>query len=282
MSTTILKEYDLKKLESLCKDYKYLSIQDVNDHKIQPFNQQGTNIKEQFKKCVQRLNSEAVPEGYYYFCFANSLRQSGNPDKFIYRKGNVSADALSDHQKFIFPNGTSKNELISVQSALAYITQIAELKTENNSLKMENKALKDENVVLNAELEEAYRSEDAEEEEGVGEGKGPLSDVKSFLNDQGPTIMGFMDRFFELQDKKLNLQEKIYASGNGKPQKKRIIKKMEPGSEEHLNLIRKLWKDDDDDRMNKELDILEEKNPEAYKLICVELEIQDDGEENAE
>lgn len=281
MSTTILKEYDQKKLEDLCKEYKYLSIYDVNNKKIQPYNQQGVPIKEHFKICIKRLNSEAVPEGYYYFCFANSLRQSNSPDKFIYRKGNVSADALSDNQKFIFPNGSNKNDLLSVQSALAYITQIAELKTENNRLTMENKQLLDENTVLKAELAEADRSADAEEE-GVGEGDGSLADVKSFLNDQSPTIINFMDRYFELQEKKLNLQEKIHVNGSGKAQHKRNIKKIEPGSAEHLNLIRTLYKNNDDDRMNKELDVLEEKNPEAYELICNELDIQDDGQEQGE
>ena len=281
MSTQILKEYSQRELENLCKDYKYVGVQDVNGNKIQPFNQYGVNVKDHLKKCFKRMESEAVPVGYYYFCFSNSPRQSQNPDKFIFKKGNVSQDMLSDNSKHFFvQNGNTKQDLLSVQSALGYITQIAELKTENNRLAMENKALIDENTVLKAELEEAERS--AEAEEGLSD-KGGMNGVGEFLKDQSPALMGIAERFFDLQEKKLDyLTKRDLSRPKQNPASKKRILKMEIGSEQHLDLIRKLYNAGNDEKMNKELDKLEEKNPEAYQAILTELNLNEEGGEEHE
>lgn len=272
-NTEILKEYSIKDLKDFCKSYKCFSIQDINGKRITGWNTPKVDIEKHFKECLDRFNSKFVPDGYYYFCFSTAHRYNkDNYDKYLHLKGTAPNEGpvFNNHNKGM----ESKNDLISVTSALGYITQIAELKTEVNRLSMEVKRLTDENAVLEAELEEAER-------EGLSEGK--ADGIKEYLKETSPGLMALADRFFANQDKKLDLEFKKLELGINPAQKKtvkRTIKVFETGSDEHLNFIRLLHKNEKSDELDKELDKLEAQNPEAYQKICTELNLFEDETDN--
>lgn len=283
MNTEILKEYNLGQIHEIAKNYKFVQIEDVNGKKITTWNSTNTPLTPHLKECIKRLKMDIVPNGYYYFCFTISkhLCKDG-ADKYLYLKGKApEQNPLQDNQQM----QTSKNELLSVQSALNYITQIAELKTENNRLTMLNKQLTDENAVLTAELEELERESD-----GLSDGK--ANGTLEYLKETAPSLMALADRFFEHQDKRLALDERklnlgIQTPGSNTqqtPSKKRVIKKIEfePGSEQHIKHIRFLFEQNKEDALNIELDKIEILNPELYNELCTEFNLIEDENSNAE
>lgn len=277
METQLVKVHTQKEIEDIAKNYKLCTVEDMNGKKVTSWNTIKKPIKDHLKECFKRLELDIYPQGYYNICFAQAVRyQKDHNDKYIYCKGTPPKEFPQQNNFSHLSNTTNKNELLSVTSALAYITEIAELKTEKNRLEMELKNLKEENVALEAELAEYER----EEESGLSEKKG--SDTMEFLKDQAPTIMATIDRFFEFQDKKLNLEEKKLNIGKtlNKDPVKRSIKKFEIGSDEHLNYIRLCHKQEKEEQMNKELDKLEAQAPEKYELICNELNLFEDETNN--
>lgn len=278
MDATLIKEYTVKELQEFAKSYKQVSVQDMSGKRICAWNA-NKPIETHLKECIKRVQNDITPEGYYYFCFSQAPRfNKDNFTKYLFRKGTPPqhSNPLNDNSNQM----QNKNDLLSVSSALQYITQIAELKVNNQVLEMEVKRLKDENAVMSAELEEFER------EEGVSEGKG--SDVVEYLKETAPSLMALADRFFIHQDKKLELENRKLDNGvktEGAEKKttlKRTIKIFETGSPEHLSYIKLLYNQEKEDEMNKELNKLELLNPEEYQKICTELNLFEDETEQPE
>lgn len=281
MATELVKVHTLKEIQDIAKNYKLCTIEDMNGKKITTWNNIKKPVKEHLADCLSRLKLDIYPNGYYQVCFAQAVRfQKDHSEKYIICKGTPPSEPPQyNPQQNKNGMNDNKNDLLSVTSALNYITQIAELKTENNRLTMENKQLKDEIAVLEADLEEYER------EDGLAEGN-KTTDTMQFLKEQGPTLMNALDRYFELQDKKLVLEEKKIDKGLISNPKKNVVrrevKKFEPGSVDHLNYIRLLYKEQKEDLMNKEIDKLELLAPEQYQAICTELNLFEDENENTE
>jgi len=277
MKSELIKEYNLGQINELAKNYKFVQVEDLNGKKITTWNSTGVPIVNHLKECIKRLKMDIVPNGYYYFSFTIAKHLcKDNADKYLYLKGKAPAEnPLQDNNQM----QTNKNDLLSVTSALNYITQIAELKTENNRLTMELKNSKDENALLTAEVEEYEREAD---EKGLSTGgeKGTME----FLKDQAPTLMALADRFFEQKDKALALEARKLDLGIGIPQKKRVVKKLEyqPGSEEHLKYLRLLFAEDKEEILNSELDKLEISHPDLYLELCTEFNLIEDETNNGE
>lgn len=272
MSAQILKEYSKKEIEDLAKEYKLVAVFDTNDKRIKGYNNYQKPIKEHLAECFKRLSSPAVADGYYYFCFTTTPAHTKEPDKYLYLKGQANPQALSEMNN---QPTQSKNDLISVQSALNYITEIANLKVQVSTLEMEVKRLKEENAELAAELETS-------EEEGLSQEK--PSDTLTYLKESAPAFLAIAERYFNIEEKKLDHQIKTQQSApiQQQPIKKRVIKKFEfaPGSEQHLNLIRSYYKAENETALNIELDKLETANPEVYKQIITELNLVEDENSN--
>lgn len=271
--TQILKEYSPKELEELSKNYQLVSVQDSNGKKIIPWTPSSKTIKQHLADCFKRLQMEINPDGFYFFCFAQNRRATvDNFDKYLYKKGNPKAETIHQALNENKNQTQTNNDVLSFTSALGYITKIAELTSEVNTLKAENQRLKDENAVLDAECEEM--------EKGLSEnGK---SDTMTFLKDAQPGILSALDRYFELQDRKLNIQEKTIGKGSLKKViiKRKPVQNFEIGSDEHLEYIRKLYTDKQLEIMDKEIDKLEGTHPEQYELICKELNLFEDENGN--
>lgn len=275
-NTQIVKVHTQKEIEDIAKNYKLCTIEDMNGKKVTTWNSIKKPIKDHLRDCFKRLELNIYPNGYYNICFAQAVRfQKDHNDKYIYCKGKAPSEPPQQHFSNNSNNAMNKNDLLSVQSALGYITQIAELTTEKNRLEMELRNAKEEIVVLEAELAEYER-----DDEGLSDKK--QSDTMQFLKDQAPQIMGVFDRYFELQDKKLSIEDKKLTLGKtpNKDPVKRTIKKFEIGSDEHLNYIRLLFKQEKEDQMNKELDKLELQTPDKYEIICNELNLFENENDN--
>ena len=271
-----IETYTLKQIQDFAKEYKFCSLTDVNGHQKMNWNGYSTPMKEHFPKCLKRLDSVALPKGYYYFCFSNSMKKTGDPDRFLVCKGDPS-----DKSIIIHPNGNNLQNnfqienALTMEQALKYITEISELKVSNSILERENKELKDRNEVL----EGWFASE--EDEDGLNDDDKKNStgeNILTYLKDSKPEFVALFDRFFEDKEKTRQLEYAKLNGGKKADEQKRIIKKFEVGSEAHLKLIRAFYKSGDDDKLNKELDKLEGEKPEIYSEICKESNITDDGE----
>ena len=273
-NTQLIKEYTIKELQDLSKNYKLCMIEGLNGIKLTTWNPIKIPIKDHFNKCVERFCSKITPDGYYYFCFSQAVRfNKDGSTKYLIKKGTPPQLEEKPHNEM----QNNKNDLLSVTSALAYITQIAELRVSLQVAEMELKRVKDENAVLEAEIEEYER------EEGLSDNK--TNGITEYLKETAPSLMALADRYFEHQDKKLNLEQQRIDKGINTPiQKenppkqpiKRNIKVFESGSEEHLNYIRLLYNNQNEEQLNKELNKIEITHPIQYQNICNELNLFED------
>lgn len=277
--TQILKEYSIKEIEKFLPDYRLIKIEDVNGREIVNYNNPSTDIKKHWQHALKRFNSDLIPDDYYYICLSLTARKAKDPDKFLVKKGNPTQDQPN---KSIQQPQTTKNDLITVNAALDYITQIANLKTEIVRLEFENKKLKEECAELSAEIEEL-------EEKGDGLSENKANSTVEYLKETSPALMALADRFFEMQDKKFNLENRKLDLGYRPTQEKKdertkqevkrpkpSVKTFETGSEQHLQYIRLLYNNDKAEQLNKELDKLEQQAPEQYEAICNELNLFED------
>lgn len=266
----IMKEYTLKEITDLSKNYSLVCIQNDKGKKLVSWTPSTKKIEKHLKECIDRIKLDIYPEGFYFFCFAiNRNATVDNYDKYLFKKGNPKPETLHHAINTNNTNTNSAENILDVKSALGYITKIAELTAEVNALKAENKRLTDENAVLDAELQEAER-------EGLSD-EGKTGQVMEYLKESSPALLSAVDRYFELQEKKLGLEEKKLSTIGTlkKVEIKRPGKRPDvvTGSEDHLNLIRKLYELKNETLLNKELDLLEKENPEIYEKICIELNL---------
>lgn len=267
----IMKEYTFKEITDLSKNYSLVCIQNDKGKKLVSWTPSTKKIATHVKECIDRIQLEIYPEGFYFFCFAqNRNGTKDNYDKYLYKKGNPKPETL--HHP-VQTNNNNSQDILSVSSALGYIQKIADLNAEVSTLKMEIQRLKDENAVLDAELEQA-------ENEGLSDNNKP-GELLEYAKETTPTLLSALDRYFELQEKKLGLEEKkITKIGTLKKIEKRPVKRPDvvTGSDEHLNLIRKLYENKNEILLNKELDILEKADPDKYEKICIELNLFEEDE----
>lgn len=260
-----LKEYTLKDVEQRIDNYRLIKMVDFNENEVFPFNQPTLSAKDQFKRITKRFNSDMIPDGYYFIYCCISTRRSKNPDKFLIKKGNPQqpTDKTVTIQR---PNELSKNEIISVTAALDYITQIATLKNEITRLELENKQLKEECAELSSELEEL------QDGEGLSEDKS-ANTVTEYLKETAPTLIALADRYFNLQEKKIQLEANKQTFKRIAPKKPINKETLKIGSAEHIELIKKLYNESNTEALDKELDKLEQQNPEQYEILCNELNL---------
>jgi hypothetical protein len=278
-----MKTYTFAQLRKLCRDqdYKMAALQGPQGDRVVPFNQYkktGSNLEGQFKIIETRLKAEHNPDGVYFVLLAYNIKSAQNPQSFPITKGKVTPEDLSEAEKktiTLSPVVFEKPEnILSHDAALKYMQEISDLKTQVATLQMQ----------LNSALQtiEEYELEEEENELAEGESKNPLLKM---LGDALPTITQTLDRHYDLQEKKLHLEElRLNGKTNGGapgPQRKEIL----PGSQEHLDVIEMYWEKEKDlenqPRLNKELDKLQAANPDLYKKVLDKLGIsEEEGAEN--
>ncbi len=266
---------ELKKI-AVKQGYKLASLENDQGERLQFNNTLKTKIDTHLRTLEERLKSDLYPNGVYYICFAQSINKARNPDKYPIVKGKITKE-LSEQLTVRETNKpqiitTVHTDVLTYEQALKMQQTISDLRADVKSLQLENEYLKQEI----ADMEN--------EEPELQEGNKTVSNIKSFLDESLPSIMSVADKFFANQDRKLALEEKkLDMKKTVVHTAKRTL--IEPGSQEHLALIRSLNTSKDPtsgERLNKELDKLEVANHAMYLKLCEELGITEEEEEEEE
>ncbi len=262
------------KKQAAKQHYKMAALEDSSSKRLQPFNKPTTSITTQLNNIEERLNNDLFEDGFYYILMAQSINGAKNPDRYKIQKGTVKIDANhTPHVQHIIT--TPAQEVLTYEAALGYQQTISDLRNEIAVLKLENNNLREQ-------------IDELEQESELSEGTPTESNIKVFLNEAMPSITPILDRYFDLEEKKLNIKSKQldnrYSVRNSNNNKNIVRKKIpiKVGSQQHLELIDLYYKKNMDDKLSDELDKLEDFDFNLYKTVCEKLGIEIDEEEEEE
>lgn len=276
--------YTLAKIEAMASKnkMKFAALLSDQDKKIVPFNTNKTTIAQQFKKIDQRLNSEMCQDGFYKICLAESIHGTKDATEFLIVKGDPKKLSRDNENKGITiinpPSASEPSEKIGLTEAVKLYATISQLEAK---VLFQNAEI----ARLNKEIEEMDSMELADNKPSSIESFGAM------MKDIMPGVTGSIEKYFELEERKLALKEKQASAPSARSETKKpytgkvIIRKPEvkeqeitPGTQEHIIYLEKLLDSDDDDLLNAELDKLEKVNPELYKLFCEQYKITFENE----
>lgn len=267
------KFYDFKKLLPIIKQQKYkmIALENSSGERVYNYNTIKTRAETQLRNIETRLGSEIMPEGCYYVCCALSINKTHTPDRYAIAKGNVPEESIQTRQEPIVVH-TKAEQVLSWEQALELHKELAELKSENQILKNENEIL--------SKLVEEYEAELDEEEDDLEEGEenDALGGTVKFLKEQAPVIKTGIEEWFKIKNRELDLKEKeitgkpSQSSSNKSSSSRRVP--IEPGSDEHLALIDYYCKSENDEKLDAELDKLQEFSQEKYEEVCKKLNLK--------
>lgn len=270
-----MKIYKINELKGLAKKagYKMAALEDSSGKRLLPFNRINVTLDKQFGTIDDKLKSELVADGIYYVVMSNSIAGCKQPDRFAVNKGKVTEEQMQKAENTPIVIHSRAEETLSLSESIDMIR-------ENANLKAENEVLKKTISELEAELEEAELNEGAEEKQPAW---------ATFLMEQAPVLTGLANEYFAQNKRKLDLEERKIEMGvtggssKGRRIKERIKGRVEivPGSQQHLDLIEKYFNEDNDEKLNIQLDKLEAANPDLYAKVCERLgiEIEEETEE---
>lgn len=271
-----MKPYTFAQLKTLVKDqgYKMAALTNQQGEKIVPFNtykKTATNLDAQFQTIQTRLKSDKYPDGVYFVLLTYNIRESGNPHSYPITKGRVSAEELIETEKKITSSPVTiiekANSVLSWESAVQMNKQIAELKAQITQLTFEN-----------AQHQKTINEMQTQEPEGLSEAE-PTNNILKFLSEAMPTFTPLADRFFDLENRKLDLKQMQLQKKNSPPAKQAAERKpITVGSQEHMTIIEHYFNKDDDDKLNDELDKLEAFDKDLYKQVIDKLGMNDQEE----
>lgn len=273
-----MKTYTIKDLKTLStqQGYKLAALENSKGERVQPFNKITVSLTKQFDTITNRLKSDLFDDGLYYVLLSQSISKSKNADRYPIVKGKLTADDLKEHTNPVnIIHTTPAQEVLTYEAALNYQQTISDLKNEISLLKLERTNLMEQ---LQEALDENELSENTQPSENM---------MQTFLKEAMPSVMPVLDRYFDLEEKKLNLLE---LKANKKPTQQKTVfrpqtEKRIPivtGSQQHLELIELYYKKDLDDKLGLELDKLEAHDFELYKKVCEKLgiDISDDDDDD--
>lgn len=271
-----MKTYSIKQLKTIAaqQGYKMAALETSNGERVQPFNKISVPINKQLDTITNRLMADLFEDGIYYVLMAQNINKSKSADRYPTVKGKLNPNDLKE------PVNTPSQPITIVQPAQEVLTYEAALKYQQtiSDLKNDIARLELEKTSLQEQLQEAL-----DENELSGEEMQP-SNLQTFLKEALPSVTPILDRYFDLEEKKLNLlqlkQERkpIQRSSSNKSEHKKIIP-IVTGSQQHLELIELYYNKKLDDKLSKELDKLEDFDYELYKQVCNKLHIEIEEEE---
>lgn len=264
-----MKTYSIPQLKKLAKEqgYKLAALENNQSERLQSFNNLKTTLDKHLNVITSRLNSELYPDGLYYVLLAQSINKTKAPDRYPVVKGVLKPEHLEEKPTVTIIEKPAEN-VLTWSSALEMQAKISELTGRVKQLEFENNLLQSELDAI----------EEAEETEGLSEAK---SGTQMFLSETLPSLMPILDRYFQNEDKKLDLERlKLQQKTKSKIQPQR--KPIQVGSQEHLNIIEHYYNTKQDDKLSRELDRLEQANPELYKQVCTQLGFEFEEEEEEE
>lgn len=255
MKQKIYKFPELKKI-AVEQSYKCAALEDSQGTRIFPYNNYKTKLDKQFQLIQGRLNSDIIPEGIYYVTMAININRTRQPDRYPIVKGDAIPEAIIQ-APLLNENKKAEPSVLSYASALQMQKRISDLENEKIRLEALNENLRAQIAELEKELEAPL-----EEKE---------SSVKTFINEGLPSVMPILDKWFMLEEKKLAVKEKELENKPANAKKRVIRRELPAGSKEHLLLIETLYRANNEEKLNNELDRLEAENKELYLKVCNEL-----------
>lgn len=269
-----MKTYTIPELKRIVKEqnYKTACLENAQGEKVWNFNAVKQDIFKHLDGIEKRMKAEITPDGVYFVCLANSVTKQKSPDRYPITKGNVSVEMLKpmSEKNSVQIIHDKSHEVLTWKEALANAQELAELRAENASLKKQV-------IDLEAELNELPELE---------EQPGMMESGVSFLKEQAPVITSILDEYFKVKNRSLDIEEKkLGLNGhnkqtNGQQTQKRKFKPLVTGSQEHVNYIMALSKNEaNEDKLNVELDKLEAVNEELYKKVCEALGMSTEEEQ---
>jgi hypothetical protein len=272
-----MKTYTIKQLKTLAtqQGYKLAALENSKSERVQPFNKINIALNKQLDTITNRLTSDLFEDGLYYVLLSQSISKSKNADRYPIVKGKLSPDDLKDATTPVnIIHTTPAQEVLTYEAALAYQQTISDLKNEINLLKLERTSLQEQ---LQEALDENELSEPTAPSENM---------MQTFLKETMPSVMPVLDRYFDLEEKKLNLLE--LKAGKKPMQRSNNVQRPQPekriqivtGSQQHLELIEIYYKKNQDDKLGLELDKLEAHDFELYKNVCEKLGIDISDDDN--
>jgi len=280
--------YTIKQLRELATEqsYKFACLFDSKDKKVNNYNTHQMAISKQFGVIENRLKSPVLPDGIYFVGMCEKYGRGQIVDKFPIMKGSgLSQNA--NHYTILQPNNSQTENVLSYESALAMQKENAKLENQVNFLTQQNLLLQDKINDLDSELKESVTTlSEFANPDGTAK-VSPLMEMGknagTWLKEISPMLAPLADRYFDLQEKKIDLEaKKIEAKTNPKQNKPVAEKRIQVGSKEFLDYVRRLHEENDEEELNKCLDLLEQNFNEQYVEICEELDLFDDDDEKSE
>jgi hypothetical protein len=192
---------------------KFLRVTSLDGRVILPFNPIGKNPLTRLTDAEKKLPS--LPDGVYIFQAQDSLSPGAFSHRLLFGKGKYD-----ETQELTISEPPAKSQalpMLSVENALKNVQDSAKATAENEYLKKENEELKRKNEELSEKLKALEYLQTEEEEDGMEEEpEGP--ELTKWLNNTLPTLLPLADRYFDLEEKKLELQKSRLISS---PPKKR-------------------------------------------------------------
>lgn len=266
-----MKTYSITQLKKLSKEqgYKMAALENSEGKRLQTFNTINVKIDTQLQTISNRLSSEIYPDGIYTVLLCRSIHNRQDPDRYQIVKGVLKKEEIKVETPIVLEQKAA--EVLTWEGALKMQQEISNLKSEVQTLKFENN-------LLQSELD------NIEENEGLAEGEQKTADLKSgaqtFLSETVPQFLPLLDRFFDMEEKKLNLRQMEIQSKRRPQQAQR--KPIVIGSQDHLNIIEHYYNKNDNDKLSAELDKLEKNCPDIYLQVCKKLNIDIEEEEEEE
>lgn len=273
-----MKTYSINQLKKLSKEqgYKLAALENATGKRLQSFNKLTTKIDTQLSTIESRLKSEIYEDGVYTILLSRTINNMQDPDRYQILKGVLKPEHIAETTPTPILN-TKAEEVLTWSSALSMQQQISNLTAEVRQLKFENNLLQSQLDAME------------EEETSLADSPGGATELKSgtqtFLSETLPSFLPIIDRYFDQEDKKLELKKlELSAKARAKQATQRIRKPIEVGSQEHMNIIEHYFNTKQEQKLDKELDRLEAVNEALYLEVCKKLgfEVEPGKEEEEE
>ena len=251
--------YTLKDLDKIAKEqgYKFASLVDSRGDILVPFNHNTEALIKRFTEIKKRLNAPALADGYYIVKFKNKQAKKASTDNYMVAKGNPADLLVPDEGQFLSaPEGAKETpDVLSYSQAIENNREIVELQAEVNRLGAELDRANETIEELEQEAEQVELSE--ENKPGSME-----ASAKTYISSLADMLQPVANTYFELEDRKLKLQEAKFVQ-QVQPQQQQQI---EPQQEEYSpELQRAYWQ---------QLAELAKENPEEYFKVMQDMGVQ--------
>lgn len=192
--------YTLEQIKKLATEqgYKFCQLTGMDGAEFVPWNPSNYSggFAKRFEDIQKRLKSPTVPDGLYIIKCKVQQKTSITPDSFTVQKGDLDSEQVT---KIIVEQANPE----TLSESQMTITEVIELRVsnqlttaENERLKTENEELKEKVATLEADLEEA-------DEDTLSQGPNHIAE---YLKELGPTFVPIADRYFDLEERKLELE----------------------------------------------------------------------------